>query len=197
MFQRKRATDFEFSNGKKASFAFPNGTLVQNHEELLEVRKMGFSGTPEKLRRDFHISNDYFLKAVSKASATLYSLNLDSEEIEAFGPLNLGEFPRSHNAWIADGVITKNYLIVYYQKRLLVPDFLVVPIEAVTEFDSQDIFKAAFSGSKCFIIDKSGKYSTHHFYFTLDLIWDKNPIANTLSMWFIDMWASKLKGDDN
>lgn len=172
-----------FGNSKKDNvfFAqFPDGSKVESKADLDRLLS-DFSFSPSTLE-DWRLEKSD-IEAIAKASAALFAIGIPSDEsIIAFGPVSLTQFPKDHNEYIADAVLTVHRLFIYFQKSLLKPDYLILALENITGLTSTGSWSADFSFNNGIHIDKSGAFEMATVYFGLGERMGKDGHANRRSV---------------
>ena len=181
---------FSRSEKNKGLFLqFPDGSVVSSQSDADRLFS-DFTFTPSTM--DKWSLNAPDTEALANASAKLFSVGLNEEPIFAFGPVTLMNFPKNHNEYIADAVLTPNYLIVYYQKNLLKPDFLILPLLNFTSLTSLGTWSAEFSIRNAMHIDKTGIHEMAETFVGLSERLGKDGQANRRSVTFVRSLAKTL-----
>ena len=168
---------------------FPDGSEVSSQNDMDRLFSE-YSFTPSTMSNWRLQKPD--VDAVSTASAKLFSIGLNDESFFAFGPVQLTEFPKSHNTYIADAILTPNYLIIYYQKNLLLPDFLILPLLNLTGLSSTGPWSAEFNFQNGIHKDKKGTFEMSETFFGLSERLGKDGQANRRSVTFMRSLANTL-----
>ena len=185
-----------FGKSKKDNLflLFPDGREVKSEGDIKEIRnKYSFSpSTIDKLR--LHKVDK---EAYVEASIKIAYLGLSSEEtILAFGPVKIYEYPKSHNEYIAEAILTTSKLIVYYFIGVTRPEFFVVELEDITGLTSQGGWTAAFSFKTGVHIKKGETFKVKAPYFVLSELRGKDGHKNRRSVTLIDSLAKTLNEID-
>lgn len=171
---------FSRSEKNKGLFLqFPDGSTVDSQSDADRLFS-DFTFTPST--KDNWRLNSPDIEALADASAKLFSVGLNEEPIFAFGPVKLMSFPKIHNEYIAHAVLTPNYLIVYYQKNLLRPDFLILPLLNFSGLTSLGTWSAEFSIRNGIHIDKTGSHEMAETFIGLSERLGKDGQANRRSV---------------
>jgi hypothetical protein len=181
-----------FSKSEKSKglfLQFPDGSVVNSQSDVDRLMS-DFTFTPSTMN-DWRL-NAPDTQALVDASAKLYLAGLNEEPIFAFGPVKLSNFPKSHNEYIADGVLTPNYLIVYYQKNILKPDILILPLLNLSGLNSLGTWSAEFNFKNGIHIDKSGTYEMAETFIGLSERLGKDGQANRRSVTFMKSLGNTL-----
>lgn len=136
-------------------FQFPDGSAIRSQEDLDRLMSE-FSFTPSTLDRWRLHPID--INATAEASTRLMSIGLNEELIVALGPVMLKAFPKYYNVYIAHGILTPNYLVIYYYKRPLQLDYLILPLLNLSGLTSTGPWSAEFNFRNGIHQDKSGIY---------------------------------------
>jgi hypothetical protein len=181
-----------FGKSKKDNLflLFPDGREVKSEDDIKEIRnKYSFSPlTIDKLRL-----HKVDTEAYVEASTKIVYLGLSSEEtILAFGPVKIYEYPKSHNEYIAEAILTTSKLIVYYFIGVMRPEFLVVELEDITGLTSHGGWTAAFSFKTGVHIKKDKTFEVKAPYFVLSELLGKDGHKNRRSVTLIDSLAKTL-----
>ncbi len=175
---------------KKGLFVqFPDGSIVESKSDMDRLMS-DFTSTPSTYSNEGLQRSD--IEAFSLASARLGSIGFIEEKFLAFGPVQLGQFPKSHNQYIADAILTHNYLIIYYQKNLLVPDFLIVSLTKLSGLSSTGPWSAEFNFKDGILREKKGAFEMAETFFELSERLGKDGHANRRSITFMRSLANTL-----
>ena len=190
---RKREGEFTFPDGKKMSFAKPNGELIFTGEQMTELRQMGTHTPGNPIQTAPHLlTNERYIHYFSTAKAHLYALRLEEKEsVVAVGPTKLLDFPKNRNTWDTTATLTSSLLIFGIPK--LKTNFLVVPLAGIEQVNSLGPLSASFIGGGAMLIDGNGINQLEHFYFVTDVLPSKNPSDNTLSLSLADSLGATLR----
>ena len=169
---------------------FPDGSEISGKEDLDRLFSE-FTFTPSTLDRWRLQSVD--IKATADASAVLWSIGFNEETIMALGPVRLKEFPKSHNNYDAAGVLTPNYLIIYYYKTPLRLDYLILSLLNLTGLTSTGPWSAEFNFKNGVHRDKSGTFEMAETFFVLSELLSKDGQANRRSVTLMKSLANTLK----
>lgn len=168
---------------------FPDGSEISSKNDLDRLMSE-FTFTPSTLDRWRLQSADS--KATAEASARLWSIGFNEETIMALGPVRLREFPKSHNTYDAEGVLTPNYLIIYYYKSPLRLDYLILPLVALSGLTSTGPWSANLNFEKGIHRDKSGTFELMQIFFELSEKLSKDGQANRRSVTLMRSLANTL-----
>jgi len=168
---------------------FPDGSEISSKEDLDRLFS-DYTFTPSTLDRWRLQSVD--IKATTDASAVLRSIGLNEESIMALGPVRLKEFPKSHNNYDAAGVLTPNYLVIYYYKSPLRLDYLILPLLNLTGLTSTGPWSAEFNFKNGIHQDKSGTFEMAETFFALSELLSKDGQANRRSVTLMKSLANTL-----
>jgi len=127
---------------KNLFLLFPDGSEVGNKSDIDRLFNE-FAFTPSTLGEWRLQKPD--IDALASASAHLWSIGFNEEPIVAFGPVLLKGYPKTYNEYISDAVLTSNYLVIYYQKGILKPDFLILPILNISGITGTGPLSAQFN----------------------------------------------------
>jgi hypothetical protein len=168
---------------------FPDGTEVGSKEDMDRLMSE-FTFTPSTLDRWRLQPVDS--KATADSSAVLWSIGFNEESIVALGPVRLMEFPKSHNNYDATGVLTPNYLVVYYYRSPLKLDYLILPLLNLTGLTSTGPWSAEFNFKNGIHQDKSGTFEMAETFFVLSERLSKDGQANRRSVTLMKSLANTL-----
>ena len=168
---------------------FPDGSEVRSKEDLDRLFSE-FTFTPSTLDRWRLQMVDN--KATAEASVRLMSIGFNDESIMALGPVRLEEFPKSHNVFSAEGILTPNYLIVYYYKSPLKLDYLILPLLNLSGLTSTGPWSAEFNFKNGIHQDKSGTYEMAETFFHLSERIGRDGQANRRSVTLMKSLANTL-----
>jgi hypothetical protein len=176
-------------NEKKLFLLFPDGSEVSNQSDIDRLLNE-YSFTPSTLDK-WRLQNPD-IDAIASASAKLWSIGFNDEPIVAFGPVLLRSFPKAYNEYIADAVLTSNYLVIYYQKGILKPDFLILPILNISGITGTGPWSAQFNFKNGIHQEKSGTFEMAETFFELSERLGKDGHANRRSVTFMRSLADTL-----
>jgi len=183
-----------FNKAKKTKtfFAlFPDGREVKSGQDLKELRE-NFSFSPSTLDawRLHKVDNEAF----AEAAAQIASIGIPSNEtIIAFGPVKIYEYPKSHNEYIAEAILTKSVLVIYYYYGVtIIPEYLVVELKDISGLTSHGGWRAAFSFKRGAHLEKGRKFDVNAPYFVLSELLGKDGHKNRRSVTLIDSLAKTL-----
>ena len=168
---------------------FPDGSEVRSKEDMDKLFSE-FTFTPSTLDRWRLQPVDN--EATADASAVLWSLGLNEESIMAVGSVRLREFPKSHNNYDAAGVLTPNYLVIYYYKSPLRLDYLILPLLNLSGLTSTGPWSAEFNFKNGIHQDKSGTYEMAETFFHLSERIGRDGQANRRSVTLMKSLANTL-----
>lgn len=175
---------------KKGLFVqFPDGAEVGDQSDM-DLLMSKFTFTPKTIKK-WRLSEPD-IDAISLASARIASIGFTDETIIAFGPVQLKEFPKSHNSYIADAVLTAEFLIIYYQRKLLVPDYLILPLLNLSGLSSTGPWSAQFNFKNGIHREKKGIFEMAETFFELSERLGKDGHANRRSITFMRSLANTL-----
>ena len=175
---------------KKGLFVqFPDGSVVGSKSDMDHLMSK-FTFTPKTIKK-WRLSEPD-IDAISLASARIASIGFTDETIIAFGPVQLKEFPKSHNSYIADAVLTPEFLIIYYQRKLLVPDYLILPLLNLSGLSSTGPWSAQFNFTDGIYREKKGIFEMAETFFELSERLGKDGQANRRSITFMRSLADTL-----
>jgi len=175
---------------KKGLFVqFPDGSVAVSQSDMDRLMSE-FTFTPSTISNWTLQKPD--IDAVALASARLASIGVLDELFFAFGPVQLKQFPKSHNEYIADAILTPNYLIIYYQRNLLVPDFLILELTNLSGLSSTGPWSAQFNFKNGILRQKKGSFKMEETYFELSERLGKDGQANRRSVTFMRSLANTL-----
>ena len=170
---------------------FPDGREVSSGQDLKELRE-NFSYSP--LTLDAWKLHKADIEAFAEASAKIASIGMPTEEtIIAFGPVKMYEYPKSHNEYIAEAILTKSALVVYYYYGVpTIPEYLIVELKDISGLTSHGGWRAAFSFKRGTHIKKGKLYEVKAPYFVLTELLGKDGHKNRRSITLIDSLAKTL-----
>jgi hypothetical protein len=168
---------------------FPDGSEVGSKQDMDRLMSE-FTFTPSTLERWRLQPVDN--KATAEASARLWSIGFNEESIMAFGPVRLREFPKSHNVYDAEGILTPNYLIIYYYKSPLKLDYLILPLLNLSGLTSTGPWSAEFNFKNGIHQDKSGTFEMAETFFVLSERLSKDGQSNRRSVTLMKSLANTL-----
>jgi hypothetical protein len=169
---------------------FPDSSVVGSQADMDRLMS-DYSFTPSTISKWRLEQQD--IDAIASASAKLSALALNDESIISFGPVQLNGFPKSHNEYIADAILTPDLLIVYYQKSLLIPDYLILPLHNLSGLSSTGPWSAQFNFRNGIHREKKGVFEMAETYFELSERLGKDGHANRRSVTFMRSLANTLK----
>jgi hypothetical protein len=176
-------------NRKGLYIQFPDGSEVSNQADIDRLFAH-YSFTPSSISNWRLERPD--IEACASASAKLFSIGLNDETMIAFGPVQLGGFPKVHNDYIADAILTPNLLVIYFQKNLLVPDYLILHLKNLSGLTSIGPWSAQFNFQNGIHRDKNGVFEMAETYFVLSERLGKDGHANRRSVTFMRSLANTL-----
>lgn len=132
------------------------------------------------------------IDAIASASAKLAAIGFNDETMIAFGPVQLSGFPKRHNEYIADAILTPNLLVIYFQKNLLVPDYLILPLLNLSGLTSTGPWSAQFNFRNGIHREKKGVFEMAETFFELSERLGKDGHANRRSITFMRSLANTL-----
>jgi len=177
------------SGGKKGLFVqFPDGSVIDSQADMDRLMSK-FTFTPKTIKKWRLFEPD--IHAISLASARMASIGFDDETIIAFGPVHLMGFPKDHNSYTADAILTPGFLIIYYQKRLA-PDFLILSLRNLSGLTSTGPWSAQFSFKNGIIQERQGTFEMAETFFELSEKLGKDGQANRRSITFMRSLANTL-----
>jgi hypothetical protein len=181
---------FKKANKDNLFLLFPDGREITSEADLNELRsKFSFSPSTLKGWKLHKVDNEPFVEAAAKIA----SLGLPSDEtIIAFGPVKIYEYPKSHNEYIAEGILTPSTLIVYYFVGAIRPEFLILELKNLTGLTNHGGWTAAFSFKNGVHIKKSKVLEIASPYFVLSELLGKDGHKNRRSVTLIDSLAKTL-----
>ena len=168
---------------------FPNGSEISSKEDLDRLMSE-FTFTPSTLNRWRLQPIDN--KAYAEASARLWSIGFNEESIMALVPVRLKEFPKSHNVYDADGVLTPNYLVIYFSKSPLKMDYLILPLINLSGLTSIGPWSADFNFKNGIHQDKTGTYEMAETFFHLSERLGRDGQSNRRSVTLMKSLANTL-----
>jgi hypothetical protein len=168
---------------------FPDGSIIESQSDMDRLMS-DHSFTPSTSENWRLNASD--TEAIAEASAMLASIGFNEEPFFAVGPVQLKDFPKSRNTYIANAILTPNYLIVYYQKNLLVPDFLILPLVACLGMNGTGAWSAQFIFKKGIHRFKSGAEEKSDLHFGLSERLGKDGQANRRSVTFMRSLGNTL-----
>ena len=182
---------FKKSNKDKLYLLFPEGREVKSQDDFNEIRN-NFSFSPSNLNNWRLHKVD--IEAFAEASAKIASIGMPTEEtIIAFGPVKMYEYPKSHNEYIAEAILTKSVLVVYYYYGVpTIPEYLIVELKDISGLTSHGGWRAAFSFKRGTHIKKGKLYEVKAPYFVLTELLGKDGHKNRRSITLIDSLAKTL-----
>lgn len=163
----------------KLFLQFPDGSIIENQADMDRLMTK-FTFTPSTESKWILHKPDK--DAFALASARLASIGFNDEPFFAFGPVQFKGYPKSHNTYTADAILTSTYLIIYYQKSLLVPDFLILPLLALSGLSSIGPWSAQFNFTNGIHREKKGVFEITSIYFELSERLGKDGQANRRSI---------------
>ena len=182
-----------FKKSKKDNLflLFPDGREVKSPDDIKEIRnKYSFAPTTMDEWRLHKVDIDSF----AKAAAQIASLGIPSDEtIIAFGPVKLYEYPESYNEFIAEAILTKSTLVIYYYYTKLIPEYFIVELNEISGLTSKGTWTAAFSFERGAHIKKGKISEVRTPYFVLSELLGKDGHKNRRSVTLIDSLAKTLK----
>jgi hypothetical protein len=183
---------FSKTNKAKSFFAlFPDGREVKSGQDLKELRE-NFSFSPSTLNRWTIHKVD--MEPFAKAAAQIASLGIPSDEsIIAFGPVKLYEYPKSHNEYIAEAILTISTLVIYYYYGAsIIPEYFIVELNDISGLTSHGGWTAAFSFKRGAHIKKGKIFEVNTPYFVLSELLGKDGHNNRRSVTLVDSLAKTL-----
>ena len=168
---------------------FPNGAAVESQQDLDRLMSE-FTFTPSTL--DQWRLQPVDTKAIAEASTRLWSIGFNEESIMAFGPVRLGEFPKSHNVYDAEAVLTPNYLVIYFYKSPLKLEFLILTLLNLSGLTSTGPWSAEFNFKNGIHQEKTGTFEMAETFFTLSERLSKDGQANRRSVTLMKSLANTL-----
>ena len=168
---------------------FPDGSEVGSKQDIDRLMSE-FTFTPSTLDRWRLQPVD--IKAMSEAMVRLSSIGFNKESILAFGPVRLKEFPKSHNVYNAEGVLTPNYLVIYYYKSPLKLDYLILSLLNLSGLTSTGPWSAEFNFKNGIYQDKSGTFEMAETFLVLSERLSKDGQANRRSVTLMKSLANTL-----
>ena len=173
----------------KLFLQFPDGSTIGSQSDMDRLMA-DYCFTPSTTENWRLSAPD--TEAIAEASARLASIGFNEEPFFAFGPVQLTDFPKSRNNYIANAVLTPNYLIVYYQKNLLAPNFLILPLVGCLGFNGTGPWSAQFIFKKGIHRFKSGAEEKSDIHFGLSERLGKDGHANRRSVTFMRSLGNTL-----
>lgn len=168
---------------------FPDGTVIDSQEDFDRLMKE-FTFTPTSMSNwQLHKSD---IKAMADASTKLLMIGLNDEPFFAFGPVKLFRFPKDYNEYIADAVLTPKHLVVYYQKNLLKPDILILPLLNLSGISSLGPWSAEFNFKNAIYMSRKGTYKIADAFLGLSERFGKDGHANRRSITLIKSLGDTL-----
>ena len=161
---------------------FPDGTTVDSESDLDKMFSE-FTFTPSIMSKWTLPKPD--IEACGEVSGKLFGLGFNDEPFFAFGPVYLSHFTEMYNKYIADAVLTPNYLIVYFQRSLIRPDYLILPLLNFSGLTSTGPFSANFNCRNGIHRNKKGTFEMAETFFGLSERLGKDGQANRRSITFI------------
>ena len=183
---------FSKTNKANSFFAlFPDGREVKSGQDLKELRE-NFSFSPSTLNRWTIHKVD--MEPFAKAAAQIASLGIPSDEsIIAFGPVKLYEYPKSHNEYIAEAILTISTLVIYYYYGAsIIPEYFIVELNDISGLTSHGGWTAAFSFKRGAHIKKGKIFEVNTPYFVLSELLGKDGHNNRRSVTLVDSLAKTL-----
>ena len=168
---------------------FPDGSEVGNKQDMDRLMSE-FTFTPSTL--DVWRLQPVDIKAITEASVRLMRIGFNEESIIAFGPVRLREFPKSHNVYDAQGILTPNYLVIYYSKSPFKLDYLILPLLNLSGLTSTGPWSAEFNFKNGRHQDESGTFEMAETFFVLSEKLSKDGHANRRSVTLMRSFANTL-----
>lgn len=176
-------------NNKGLFVQFPDGSTVGNKADMDRLMS-DYVFTPSTISKWRLERGD--IDAIASASANLAGIGILDESIISIGPVQLNGFPNSYNEYVADAILTTNFLIIYYQKSLFVPDYLILNLLNLTGLSSTGPWSAQFSFRDGIHREKKGIFEMAETYFELSERIGKDGHANRRSITFMKSLANTL-----
>lgn len=161
---------------------FPDGSTVESQSDV-DRMVSEFTFTPSTMGKWTLPKPD--IKACGEVSGKLFRLGLNDEPFFAFGPVNLNHFTEMHNKYIADAVLTPNYLIVYFQRGLIRSDYLILPLLNFSGLTSTGPFSADFNVKNGIHRNEKGTFEMAETFFGLSERLSNDGHANRRSITLI------------
>jgi hypothetical protein len=168
---------------------FPDGEVVGSQTEMDRLLS-DYSFTPSTISNWRLEKVD--IDAFATASAKLAAIGFNDETMISVGPVQLKRFPKDHNDYIADAILTPNFLIVYYQKNLLIPDYLILPLLNLSGLTSTGPWSAQFNFRNGIHREKKGVFEMAETYLELSERLGKDGQANRRSITFMRSLGNTL-----
>ena len=142
--------------------------------------------------------NKVDVDSFAKAAAQIASLGIPSDEtIIAFGPVKLYEYPKPHNEYIAEAILTTSTLVIYYYYGAIpIPQYFIVELNEISGLTSKGTWIAAFSFKRGTHIKKGKMFEIRTPYFVLSELLGKDGHKNRRSVTLIDSLAKTLNEID-
>jgi hypothetical protein len=182
---------FKKSNKDNLFLLFPDGREAKSQEDIKELRNK-YSFSPATLK-DWRL-NKVDIEPYADAAAKLASIGIPSDEtIIAFGPVKIYEYPKSHNEYTAEAILTVSTLVIYYYYGgPIVPEFFIVELKDISGLTSHGGWSAAFSFKRGAHIKKGKIFEVNTPYFVLSELLGKDGHKNRRSVTLIDSLAKTL-----
>ena len=158
---------------------FPDGTTVESQSDADRMMSE-FTFTPSTMSNWTLPKPD--IEACGEVSGKLFGLGLNDEPFFAFGPVQLNHFTEMYNKYIANAVLTPNYLIVYFQRGLIRTDYLILPLLNFSGQTSIGAFSADFNCKNGIHRNKKGTFEMAETFFGLSERLSKDGQANRRSV---------------
>jgi hypothetical protein len=169
---------------------FPDGREVRTKEDVDDLRASS-AFTPSQMSEWVLQPSD--IDSFAKAAAKLMEIGVPhNESIISVGPVTLLRFPKEFNEYSAEAILTVEHLVIFYQKRLLYPNFLVIPLRNAFGLTVTGPWSALFNFSYVTFIDKDKSSSIESTFFELRERMGKDGHENRRSIAVMDSLAKTL-----
>ena len=169
---------------------FPDGREMRTKEDLDDLRASS-AFTPSQMSEWVLQPSD--IDSFAKAAAKLMEIGVPhNESIISVGPVTLLRFPKEFNEYSAEAILTVEHLVIFYQKRLLYPNFLVIPLRNAFGLTVTGPWSALFNFSYVTFIDKDKSSSIESTFFELRERMGKDGHENRRSIAVMDSLAKTL-----
>jgi len=169
---------------------FPDGREMRTKEDLDDLRASS-AFAPSQMSEWLLQPSD--IESFAKAAAKLMEIGVPhNESIISVGPVTLLRFPKEFNEYSAEAILTVEHLVIFYQKRLLYPNFLVIPLRNAFGLTVTGPWSALFNFSHVTFIDKDKPSLIESTFFELRERMGKDGHENRRSIAVMDSLAKTL-----
>ena len=169
---------------------FPDGREVRTKEDVDDLRASS-AFTPSQMSEWVLQPSD--IDSFAKAAAKLMEIGVPhNESIISVGPVTLLRFPKEFNEYSAEAILTVEHLVIIYQKRMLYPNFLVIPLRNAFGLTVTGPWSALFNFSHVTFIDKDKPSLIESTFFELRARMGKDGHENRRSIAVMDSLAKTL-----